>query len=96
MEIQYFQPGPLKKPRLMGKHVIKGHACTNSKYIYRTKMCTVCIISRIKAHVTSMKDKHFYLRHILQATETLISGGKCPYMSLLLGQARDLLGQVTH
>ena len=72
--------------------MIRGRARTSSKYMYRTKMCTVCFSSRIKENVTSAKENHFYLRRILQTTEALNSGAKCQYMCLPVGQAKDLLG----
>ena len=76
--------------------MIRGHARANSKYIYRTKRCTVCIGSRIKEYITSVTENHFYLKHILQKTEALTSGAKCRCMCLPVGRARGLLGQVTH
>ena len=54
-------------------------------YLYRTKMCVICIRSRIKEHVPSVKENHVYLRHILQTIEALTSGVKCQYMCLLMG-----------
>ena len=76
--------------------MIRGHARTSSKCMYRTKLCTVCISSRIKENVTSAKKSHFYSRHILQTTEALNSGTKFRYMFLPVGQAKGLLWQVTH
>ena len=48
-------------------------------YVHRTKMCTVCISSRIKEHVTGVKGSHFYFRHIVQTTGALTSGAKRQY-----------------
>ena len=59
-------------------------------------MCAAFIRSRIKEHVTSVKEKYLYLRHVLQIIGALIIGAKCQYVYLAVGQAEGLLRQVTH
>ena len=68
------------------------HARTSSNYVYRTKMCTVFISSRIKEHVSSVKESCFHFEHILQAIKALTSETKCQYMCLPVRRARGLLG----